>query len=84
MKTGCDTENMQKDFNVEADAILEYVCENLCKIPVNKAYTQDDVDAFCAKCRLEERVKSLKAVHEKFYDDVDKMKETIRKLLCNE
>ena len=68
-----NVESIQKDFNGAADSILEYVCENLCKIPVNRAYTQDDVDAFCDKCRLEERVKSLKNMYKEFCAQVDKL-----------
>lgn len=68
-----NVESIQKDFNGAADDILEYVCENLCKIPVNRAYTQEDVDAFCDKCRLGERVKSLKDAHKELCSQVDRL-----------
>lgn len=68
-----DVESVKTDFNAAADDIMEYVCENLCKIPVNKAYTQDDVAEFCNKCKLEGHVRSLKDVHKKFCDNVDKI-----------
>ena len=68
-----NTESIQRDFNSTADSILEYVFENLCKIPVNRTYTQDDVDAFCDKCKLEERVKSLKDTYQEFCAQVDRL-----------
>lgn len=73
MLSETDTESVQKDFNAAADAVLEYVCENLCKIPVNKAYTENDIKMFCNKCKLVKRVKSLKDAHMKFCDNVDKL-----------
>lgn len=68
-----DVKSVQQDFNVAADAILEYVCENLCKIPVNKTLTQDDVKAFCNKCSLEEHVRSLKNAYMEFCDNTDRL-----------
>ena len=70
---GLNVESIQRDFNSAADSILEYVCENLCKILVNMAYTQDDVDVFCNKCGLEERVKLLKDTYQEFCAQVDKL-----------
>lgn len=68
-----DVEGVKIDFHAAADDIMKYVCENLCKIPINRAYTQDDIIKFCNKCNLEGRVRSLKDAHKKLCDNVDKI-----------
>ena len=73
MMSATDTESMKMDFDAMANDILEYVCDNRCKIPVDTEYTQDDVDEICSKCGFAKRVKSLKDAHMKFCDNVDKL-----------
>lgn len=51
--------------------VVQYVCENLCKIPVNPGYTQATVERFCEKCRLNELVKDFRGSKEKICKEMD-------------
>lgn len=67
-------ERMNKETAEEKlDNIAQYVCENLCKIPVNPTYTQDTVDGFCEKCKLSEFIKDFKEEKEKFSREIDEL-----------
>ena len=39
----------------------EYVCDNLCKYAVMKGKTQQWLDKVCERCRLEEKLRNIKA-----------------------
>lgn len=63
--------NKEQSIEEKLDSIAGYVCENLCKIPVNPAYTQDIVEKFCDKCKLNDLVKDFKDAKETFRQEMD-------------
>ena len=65
--------NKEQSIEEKLDGIAEYVCENLCKIPVNPSYTQDTVERFCDKCRLNELVKDFNEAKERFSREIDRL-----------
>lgn len=65
--------NKEQTIEEKLDGIAEYVCENLCKIPVNPSYTQDTVEKFCNKCRLNELVKDFSKAKERFSREIDRL-----------
>lgn len=63
--------NKEQSIEEKLNSIAEYVCENLCKIPVNSSYTQDIVEKFCDKCKLNDLVKDFKDAKETFRQEMD-------------
>lgn len=63
--------NKEQSIEEKLNSIAEYVCESLCKIPVNPSYTQDIVEKFCDKCKLNNLVKDFKDAKETFRQEMD-------------
>lgn len=65
--------NKEQPIEEKLDRIAEYVCDNLCKIPVNPTYNPNTVEKFCKKCRVNSFVNEFKESRERFYRKIDEL-----------